>query len=315
MLSNKTIAAVVPCHNEENQIRQVLETMPDFVDKIIVIDDKSSDKTIEVVERMQIADERILFLKHAKKLGTGAARISGLKKCLETNADLICLLDGDGQMDINELPNLIEPIIEGNADIVKGNRFFSGEAWEQMPRVRYLGNAFLSLLTKIVSGYWHIADFQSGYIVIKREIIELIDLEHLYKSYGFPNDLLIHANIYNAKVVDVPIKPIYRIGEKSGIRYEKIIPSIGWLLFRRFFWRLKEKYIIRDFHPLVFFYFFGLMLLLISIPLTIRFFLRWYIDGRVPEITSLALMFVLISGFQFIFFAMWFDMNSNKNNE
>ena len=312
MLSEKTIAAVIPCYNEESQIGHVIETLPDFIDKIIVIDDKSSDKTIEVVESLQSSNDKILLIKHDKNQGNGAARITGLKKCLTIDIDIICLLDGDGQMDIGELPNLLKPVLEGDADLVKGNRFFSGEAWEQMPRIRYLGNAFLSLLTKIVSGYWHIADFQSGYIVVNKKIIELIQLDHLYKGYGFPNDLLIHANIYNARVVDIPIKPIYHIGEKSGIRYGEIIPKIGWLLFRRFFWRLKEKYVIRDFHPLVFFYLSGLLLLLISIPLVFRFFIRWYIDGNVPQITALALLFVLISGFQFIFFAMWFDMNSNK---
>lgn len=312
MLSEKTIVCVIPCFNEESQIGKVIETIPDFIDKIIVVDDKSSDRTVDVVEGLQKTNDKIFLIKHDKNQGNGAARITGLKKCLTIKADIICLMDGDGQMDVDELPNLLQPIIEDKADMVKGNRFFSGEAWEQMPRIRYLGNAFLSLLTKIVSGYWHIADSQSGYIVIKKEIIELIHLEHLYHGYGFPNDLLIHANIYNARVVDIPIKPIYRIGEKSGIRYWKIIPKIGWLLFRRFFWRLKEKYIIRDFHPLVFFYLSGLLLLLISIPLVFRFFIRWYIDGNVPQITALALLFVLISGFQFIFFAMWFDMNSNK---
>ncbi|MBL4657151.1 MAG: hypothetical protein JKX73_04065 [Flavobacteriales bacterium] len=182
-----------------------------------------------------------------------------------------------------------------------------------MPRIRYFGNAILSLMTKVVSGYWQIADFQSGFMAIRKSVIEQIDLDHLYKDYGFPNDLLIHANVIGARAMDYPVKPIYQVGEKSGINIWIITPKIGWLLFRRFFWRLKEKYVIRDFHPLVFFYMASMMLLLISLPLAFRFFYVWYKVGDVPPITALALMFVLISGFQFLFFAMWFDMSYNKN--
>ena len=124
MLSEKTIAAVIPCYNEESQIGHVIETLPDFIDKIIVIDDKSSDKTIEVVESLQSSNDKILLIKHDKNQGNGAARITGLKKCLTINTDIICLLDGDGQMDIEELPNLLKPVLDGDADLVKGNSFF-----------------------------------------------------------------------------------------------------------------------------------------------------------------------------------------------
>ncbi|PCH94878.1 MAG: ribonuclease BN [Bacteroidetes bacterium] len=312
MISEKVIAVVIPCYNEESQIHGVIGSLPDYVDHIVIIDDKSTDNSVELLENLSEANSKIILIKHEVNKGNGAARISGLKKCLDLEPDIICLLDGDGQMDIKSLRGLIDPVLAGKSDIMKGNRFFSGEAWKQMPRIRYFGNAILSLMTKIVSGYWHIADFQSGYIVVNRKAIELIPLDHLYRDYGFPNDLLIHANVYGLRVSDHPVKPIYNVGEKSGINLLSLIPKLSWLLFSRFFWRMKEKYVIRDFHPLVFFYLFGMGLLMLSIPLMARFFYKWYTTLDVPPITALALIFVLISGFQFIFFAMWFDMSYNQ---
>ncbi len=315
MYKNKKIAIVIPCYNESTQIGSVIESLPEYLDHIIIIDDKSKDNTIEVVNKYKEKYDKITLICHEKNKGNGGARITGIKEALRIEAEIVCLIDGDGQMDITELPRLLNPVVDGKADICKGNRFFSGEAWQNMPKIRYLGNAFLSLLTKIVSGYWHIADFQSGYFVIKAQVLNLINLDHIYTNYGFPNDLLIHANTVNAKVKDIAIRPVYNVGEKSGIRISKVIPRISKLLFKRFFWRMKEKYIIRDFHPLVFFYFIGTLLFLTAIPLGIRFFYKWFTEGVVPQVTALALVFILISAMQFIFFAMWFDMDYNKKNE
>ena len=123
--------------------------------------------------------------------------------------------------------------------------------------MRYFGNAILSLFTKIASGYWHVADSQAGYAVISREALATLPLDRLYPRYGFPNDVLVHLNVDARKVRDLPSRPIYGIGERSGIRLRKVVPTIGALLFRRFWWRLWARYVVRDFHPLVFFYTFG----------------------------------------------------------
>ena len=167
-------------------------------------------------------------------------------------------MDADGQMDPSELIHLIDPIIDHDIDYVKGNRFMTGEAYEKIPKIRYFGNAILSLFTKIISGYWHVSDSQSGYTCCNKKVLSTIDWDKMYKRYGQPNDLLVKLNVNNFSVRDVPVKPIYGVGERSGISIKKAIFTIGWLLFKNFFWRMKEKYIIRDFHPLVFFYFLGL---------------------------------------------------------
>jgi hypothetical protein len=198
-------------------------------------------------------------------------------------------------------------------DFAKGNRFFSGKAYEVMPKLRFLGTAFLSLLTKIVSGYWHLSDFQSGYVAISRKALKTVDWQLMYKRYGQPNDQLILLNVYNFKVKDVPVDPVYHVGEVSGIKIKKVIFTLGWLLVKRFFWRLKEKYIIRDFHPLVFFYAFGLSLGGLSFLLFLRVFFVWFSSGNIPTINAFAAFSSFIASAQFTLFAMWFDMEANKH--
>jgi len=167
-------------------------------------------------------------------------------------------------------------------------------------------------MTKIASGYWHIADFQSGYTAINKKALHTIDWDRMYKRYGQPNDLLIRLNVYNFRVADVPVEPVYNVGEKSGIKIRRVIFSISWLLIKLFFWRIKEKYIIRDFHPLIFFYFFGGFFGIITFILFIRMFYYWYVIGHIPPINALAAMFSFMSSNLFTLFAMWFDMEANK---
>jgi hypothetical protein len=182
-----------------------------------------------------------------------------------------------------------------------------------IPRHRYVGNAILSLLTKIASGYWHVADSQSGYTAISRSMLEQLDLGRIYRGYGFPNDMLVHLNVWNARVRDFPARPVYGVGERSGIRIRRVVPRISWLLFKGFLWRLREKYVIRDFHPLVFFYALGFVMTVAGLALGIaETALR--IAGNAVTAGSIVLVaLLLIAGSQFTLFAMWFDMESNKD--
>jgi hypothetical protein len=176
-----------------------------------------------------------------------------------------------------------------------------------------MGNSFFSLMTKVASGYWHIADSQSGYTAISLIALKRINLDQIYKDYGMPNDLLIKLNQHDFRVRDVHIKPVYNVGEKSGIKVRKVIPRISWLLFKGFWRRLVFKYVIRDFHPLIFFYILSFILLGSSVPLAVRLFYLWIQRGDIPDMNALALIFTLISGLQTLFFGMWFDMEYNKN--
>lgn len=314
MYKDKSICVVVPAHNEETQIGRVIETMPTFVDKIVIVDDCSDDRTIEVVRKYQKdQNENIILIQHETNQGVGGAIATGYKWAKDYDFDAAVVMAGDGQMDPKDLPDILDPVVEGHADYTKGNRLLTGEAYKRIPKIRYFGNAFLSMLTKISSGYWHIADSQSGYTAINKKALKMIDWDNMYKRYGQPNDLLVRLNIYDFKVKDVLVAPVYNIGEKSGIKIWQVVFTIGWLLTKLFFWRMKEKYVIRNFHPLVFFYALSFFLLSLSIPLTIRLFYIWMIRNDIPDINAMALIFTLISGLQTLFFGMWFDMESNKD--
>lgn len=313
MHGGKTVAVVVPAHNEEKLIGMVIDTMPAFVDQIIVVDDASTDRTHEIVTEYRTRlPARLTLLLHAQNQGVGAAIVTGYKEALRQQSDVVAVMAGDGQMDPDDLIRLVAPVAQGEAEYVKGNRLFRGESWHMIPHTRYLGNAVLSLFTKIASGYWHIADSQSGYTAIAKLALQRLDLDGIYKRYGMPNDILIKLNVANFRVRDASVRPVYNIGEVSGIRLRKVIPTISWLLVRGFFWRLKEKYIIRDFHPLVFFYAMGLTLF----PSGLLFgaYLLWYrvLLGPVALTSALFAAFLLISGMQALSFAMWFDMENNR---
>ncbi len=313
MFKHKTIAVVVPCYNEEKQIGKVIKTMPHFVDKIVVIDDKSQDKTSQVVKDLFKRNKKIIFIQHPVNQGKGAAVASGYKWCQENRIDVAVMMDGDGQMLPEDMPLILLPVVDGRADFSKANRLFSGQAFKKIPKTRYFGNSVLTFLTKIASGYWHVMDSQAGYSAINKKMLNLIDWDKMYKRYGQPNDILVRLNVYNARVADVPLEPVYNVGEKSSIKIQKVFFTIPWMLLRMFFWRLKEKYIIRDFHPLVLFYFFGILMGLIAAGLFIRIIYLWPIYGFVPSTSFLAWILSVITSLQFMMFAMWFDMDYNKN--
>ena len=312
MYKDKSICVVVPAYNEAKQIGKVIETMPDYVDRIVIIDDVSIDETVKRVKQYQQDNDRIVLIEHEKNQGCGGALATGYIWVRNNGFDVAVRMDGDGQMNPDDLTALLDPIVEGKVDYSKGNRLFTGEAYKKIPKIRYFGNAFLSLLTKIASGYWHVADSQSGYTVINKKALHTIDWDKMYKRYGQPNDIMVRLNTYNFKVTDVLIEPVYNVGEKSGIKIREVLFTISWLLIKMFFWRMKEKYIIRDFHPLIFFYFLGILSGITAVLLFVRVFYHWIFMGNIPAINALAAMFSFMSASQFTLFAMWFDMEANK---
>jgi glycosyltransferase involved in cell wall biosynthesis len=311
MLEGKTVAVVVPAYNEEPLIGTTVAGLPDFVDRVFVVDDASRDGTREKVR--SLADGRVELIEHPKNLGVGAAIVSGYRRALGERIDVTCVMAADNQMDPADLAAIVVPVARGEVDYAKANRLFTGQAWELIPRHRYLGNAALSLFTKIASGYWHVADSQSGYTAIALPTLEELDIGRVYPRYGFPNDMLVHLNVIGARVRDVSSRPVYGVGERSNIRLWKVIPTISWLLLKAFFWRLKEKYVIRDFHPLVFFYVLGIVLTLCGLGLGIAVTVLRILGNGITPATVVLIALLLISGIQFTLFAMLFDMESNRD--
>lgn len=314
MYRDKKIAVVVPAYNEETQIARVIETMPDFVDMIVITNDCSKDRTSEVIRAHPgYAAGKVTLLEHEVNQGVGGAIATGYKWARDQSYDIAVVMAGDGQMDPDDLPAILDPVVDDEADYTKGNRLVTGEAFRKIPKIRFFGNSALSLFTKIASGYWHVADSQTGYTAINLMALRAINWDRMYKRYGQPNDLLVKLNVAGMRVVDVPIEPVYNVGEKSGIQVRKVVFTIGSLLVRLFFWRLKEKYIIRNFHPLVFFYAFGFFGVGLSALLFLRLVWLWVDLGHVPEITFLSWLFSFSLGFNSLFFAMWFDYDENKH--
>ena len=175
MYKNKKIAVVVPAYNEETQIGRVIETMPDYVDKIVIVDDKSTDGTVSKIESYKEKfSGRLVLIQHYVNQGVGGAIATGYMWARDNDFDCAAVMAGDAQMDPDDLPALLDPVVSGEVDYSKGNRLFSGEAWKIIPQKRFIGNAVLSLLTKIASGYWHVVDSQTGYTVINLKALKTL---------------------------------------------------------------------------------------------------------------------------------------------
>jgi glycosyltransferase involved in cell wall biosynthesis len=305
------IGVVVPAYNEEKLIKVTVDGIPNYVNRIYIVNDASTDKTAEVIESLD--DSRIFVITHKVNEGVGAAIVDGYKQALKENADIIVVMAGDNQMNPAQLPNLLLPIIEGKADYTKGNRLISAEFRGGMNRWRLFGNAVLTIITKIGSGYWHIMDPQNGYTAISRKALMNIEIESLYTYYGYCNDLLVKLNTFGFRTIDV-VMPARYGQEKSTIKYTNYMGKVSIMLFRKFLWRLKMKYMILSFHPLVLFYILGMIFVPFGLLLGAYIFIakvitNWYVSENYPLLDTL----ILISGVQFVLFAMLFDMQVGKD--
>ncbi len=259
MYEGKAIAVVVPAYNEADFVGTVIEGIPSFVDAIYPVDDASTDGTWEAIERaagQRNASEQVVLvedgghrptepvvpLRHETNRGRGAAVVTGYRRALEDDADVVVVMDGDDQMDPAYLDRIIDPIVSDSADYVLGNRFDGRGAWDGMPPLRLFGSVLLTGLTRIASGYWHVQDSQNGYTAISAEMLRSMDLDGLYRDYGFLNDILVKLSVNGARVESVPIRARYG-DEESGIRLAEFVPRLSALLLVDFLWRLQIDYL------------------------------------------------------------------------
>lgn len=244
MYRDLAIAVVVPAFNERRAIGGTVATIPDFVDRVLVVDDASTDDTAacaEAAAHQRSAPDRVEVLRHAANRGVGGAIATGYRRALELGADVAVVMAGDGQMDPDDLPALLDPIAAGLADYVKGNRFLHPAIWTTMPASRIVGNVLLSAATRVTSGYRHVFDSQCGYTAIRRAALERIALDELFPRYGYPNDLLSRLHVAEMRVVDVPVRPIYGEHWKSGIHLGTALHPIPWVLLRSWGTRLAAR--------------------------------------------------------------------------
>ncbi|MCP4199256.1 MAG: glycosyltransferase family 2 protein [Proteobacteria bacterium] len=239
MFNGKRIAVVIPAHNEAELIAQAVEQVPEFVDDIIVIDDASTDGTLDVL-RDTVSGLGLYCLCHKTNNGVGGAIVSGYKQALKRSADVVAVMAGDAQMDPADLPALLGPVVTGKADYAKGDRLSWSGVFGTMPLSRFVGNHVLSFLTRFTSGYREVRDSQCGYTAASAHILANIDLDELYQRYGFPNDVLAHLHSAGARIAQVTVRPIYG-REQSGISFFTAFVLVPCVLLRSFLQRRRRS--------------------------------------------------------------------------
>jgi glycosyltransferase involved in cell wall biosynthesis len=258
----------VAAYNEAEHLGQVIATMPPSVDRIIIVDDASTDDTTKVVSAAD--DGRVTYIRHENNQGAGAAKISAHLAGAESGADILITMDGDGQMDPKYVPALLDPLVEDGYDFAKGNRFFATDSWEGMPRHRIFGNVVLTFMTKAATGYWNLFDPQNGYTAMTNETSSRIDWDSIARDYSFENDVLAHLGLLRARIKDVDIPAVYG-DEVSHIKLSKVIPSMLRTLNRALWRRFWLQYVVRSFSPVALFAITGWILLLWSLVTGIYF--------------------------------------------
>ena len=240
-----SVAAVIPCYQEKEHILEVIAQIGPEVDRIIVVVDACPDGTGRHVE-IECRDPRLVVLFHVSNQGVGGATLSGYRKAIEMDAQVIVKIDGDGQMDPGMIEKIVRPIVSGRADYAKGNRFYNVEGVSEMPRMRLLGNLFLSFASKLSSGYWHIFDATNGFTAIHANVAAHLPLEKIDRGYFIESDLLFRLNISRAMVADVPMQSHYG-NETSSLRISRILFPFIWKHSSNLFRRIIYSYFIRDF--------------------------------------------------------------------
>ena len=314
MYRNKRVSLVIPAHNEERLIGATLDGVPPLIDRVFVVDDGSADQTAEVVRQRAEHDSRIELLQHQGNQGVGQAIITGYWRSSAEGCDLCVVVGGDNQMPLDQVEDLLDPLLDAEVDYTKGNRFLMPEVGlEDMPLSRFVGNALISIMTKVASGYYKLFDVVDGYTAITKRAIDLVDWAQAWKGYGYPMDFLVRLNAYGLKARDVPRRAIYLAGERqSQIKGFRYAMRVAPMLVRGFFWRLFTRYLVRDFHPLFFFYLFGLILFPLGVVYGVFLSYQQWIGEGVTGPRSVVCALMIIMGIQFLLFAMLYDMQESE---
>lgn len=240
------IGVVIPCFRTRDQVLGVIARIPAAVERIYVIDDACPQNTGDYVSS-SVNDPRITVITHAQNRGVGGATVSGFLAAIADGMEIVVKMDGDGQMDPSLLPHFVRPIEEGRADYTKGNRFFRLDSLRGMPAMRLLGNATLSFVNKLSSGYWDIMDPTNGYVAVHTKVLKLIPLEKLAPRYFFESDLLFRLGTLRAAVLDVPMDAVYG-DEVSNLSIGRVALDFPMRYVSRIVKRTFYTYFLRDFN-------------------------------------------------------------------
>jgi dolichol-phosphate mannosyltransferase len=309
-LQDYFIIAVVPAYRVEKEIESVVHSVPAFVSRIIIVNDASPDQTGAVVKKLAALDDRIIFVQHEANQGVGGAMITGFRKALEIKAQIVVKVDGDGQMDPNDMPALLVPLIRGEADYTKGNRFRDFQALSQMPILRRFGNMVLSFLAKAATGYWNCFDPTNGYIAIRGDVLAQLPMHRIDRTYFFETSMLGRLYLLGALVRDVPMRAHYGT-ESSSLAIRKVLKEFPGRLLTCFCKRIILKKFIYDLTMESFYLLFGLPMLLSGM---IYGGYNWILYARsgigAPTGTVVISAMLIILGFQILLAAVNLDLQS-----
>src|SRR5215211_523167 len=307
------IAAVIPCYRVEQKISHVLAGLPHYLRHIIVVDDASPDHTSDHVMKAAQNDKRIVPLKHEHNQGVGGALRTGFQKALELGAQIVVKIDGDGQMDMTQLPNLLTPLVQGHADYTKGNRFRDFQALQKMPFIRRVGNMGLGFLTKSATGYWKLFDPTNWFVAIRGEVLAQLPLDRIDRGFYFETSMLANLYLIGAVVKDVPMPARYR-DESSNLSIRRTLLEFPLKLMRTFIRRILLKNLIYDFSMASIYLFTGLPLLLFGLVFGS---VKWvqYASRGVPAPTGTVMLPTLsvLLGIQFIIAEIEIDLRSTPH--
>ncbi len=313
MYRGARVAVLVPAYNEGRQIRGVVDSMPSFVDDIVVVNDASTDDTAEVLDALAQENPRLRAIHLEVNRGVGGALAEAFAWARDNDLDIAVTMDGDGQMNPDDLWRLLDPIVDDVADFTKGNRFTTREDLKRIPRLRLFGNVALSVLTKIATGYWSLADSQSGYSASGRVVLDEVPWDRVYAKYGRPNDLIWHVSMAGARAADVPVSAVYGVGEKSTMKILSTSFGISRLLLRRFWQRMFMKHILIDFHPMVFLYVLSALAGIASLLLLPWVIAGFIATGQFPKLAAIALIGTSVTCANGLFLAFFMDLHAHRH--
>jgi glycosyltransferase involved in cell wall biosynthesis len=313
------VVVVIPCYRVKAHIAQVLSEIPHRVDQVLLVDDACPEGSGEFVESLvaqkklpDLIASKVQVLYHAQNQGVGGATLTGYHAALKLGADIAVKVDGDGQMDLALLPKFIEPILANQADYTKGNRFYYPRAVSKMPWVRLIGNAGLSFLNKLSSGYWNIMDPTNGYTALRLSLLPELSPDKISRRYFFESDMLFRLGLAQARVVDIPMAPKYE-DEVSNLSVMRSLVSFPGKHLKRLLKRVLYQYFIRDFNV-------GSVFLLLSLP-NLLFGLIWgalkwaqALQTQLPTPTGTLFLIALalIVGFQSLIGFLLFDVQARR---
>jgi dolichol-phosphate mannosyltransferase len=302
-------AVVIPCFCVGGKVLDVISRIGLEVAEIYVVDDACPEKTGSLVDR-EVDDPRVRVIWHKTNRGVGAATLTGMQAAFENGARVLVKLDGDGQMDPALIPLLVAPILRGEADYTKGNRFFAPEYLKGMPLLRILGNGALSFMTKLSSGYWSIFDPTNGYVAMHAALFALLPKEKIAERFFFESDLLFRLNLLRARVIDVPMQAAYA-DEVSNLRIRRVVLPFAWRLLRNFVKRIVYSYFLRDFSVGSLYLLFGFPVLLFGIAFGIA---EWLTHAQAGAFASAGTVMLaalpIIVGLQLVLAFLTYDVSN-----